>query len=270
MVSRSHAALVSGSGSDSGSDVDGDTVAAANNSSAPASDLSMFDFSGPVKSASPAPSAVAGSRGSASAGGSGGSKQQPSHSSSMEFDPLSATVASVGVKSAAVGVSSTALGGGQSSSRLPSSDSRSQLNAVARGLVKTDDLDAHIESAQEKRLEELRANEEEQLKDAADKKAATNALEDKLNAWWTKDGQRKNIRLLLSSLHTVLWPASGWKTAGLADLIDANAIKKQHRKAILIVHPDKLQDGTPEQKVIAEHAFDALNTAWDKYQETGQ
>ena len=240
-------------------------AASANSSSgAPADDLSLFDFSGPAKPASPPPNAR----------GAAGGKQQPSHSSSMDFDPLAASSqpaapASKPATAAAPSASSSAASS-RSSSTLQREDSRSALNAVAKGMVKTDDLDKHIEDQQEKRLEELRAAEEEQLKDAADKKVATHALEDRLNAWSTKDGQRKNIRQLLASLHTVLWPNSGWKTAGLADLIDPNAIKKQHRKAILIVHPDKLQDATPEQKVIAEHAFDALNTAFDRFQETGQ
>ena len=243
--------------------------AAANNNNtapAPADDLSLFDFSGPAKPASPAPTATASSR------PAGGKRQQPSHSPSMDFDPFAASSQPAAVKSTGAPTSSSTAAAPPSrpSSSLQREDSRSALNAVAKGMVKTDDLDRHIEDQQEKRLEELRANEEEQLKDAADKKAATHALEDRLNAWSTKDGQRKNIRLLLSSLHTVLWANSGWKPAGLADLIDLNAIKKQHRKAVLIVHPDKLQDATPEQKVIAEHAFDALNTAFDRFQETGQ
>ena len=240
---------------------------AASNNAAPADDLSLFDFSGPAKQASHAPSAsaAASSSSSSSSRAAGGKQQQPSHSSSMDFDPLAASSQPVAAKptsgaASAAPASSSSSAGSRQSSSLPREDSRSALNAVAKGMVKTDELDRHIEDQQERRLEELRANEEEQLKDAADKKAATHVLEDKLNAWSTKEGQRKNIRLLLSSLHTVLWPNSGWKPAGLADLIDLNAIKKQHRKAILIVHPDKLQDATPEQKVIAEHAFDALNT----------
>ena len=241
-------------------------AAAASTASANADDLSLFDFSGPAKPASPIPSVPASSR--TAAGGK--QQQQPSHSSSMDFDPLAASNQPSSSSKPAASSASAAVPSSRSSSNLQREDSRSQLNAVAKGMVKTDDLDKHIEDQQERRLEELRANEEEQLKDAADKKAATHALEDKLNAWSTKDGQRKNIRLLLSSLHTVLWANSGWKPAGLADLIDLNAIKKQHRKAILIVHPDKLQDATPEQKVIAEHAFDALNTAFDRFQETGQ
>jgi len=57
-----------------------------------------------------------------------------------------------------------------------------------------------------------------------------NNLEAQLFAWETnKDGTwRKNIRNLLSSVHTVLWPNSGWKPVSFADLIDFNAIKKAH------------------------------------------
>lgn len=45
---------------------------------------------------------------------------------------------------------------------------------------------------------------------------------------------------------------------------------EMHRKAVLIVHPDKVNHGTPEQKVIASHLFDVLNTAFDRFKETGQ
>lgn len=114
-----------------------------------------------------------------------------------------------------------------------------------------------------------------------------------------------NIRALLSTLHTVLWEGSGWNPPNMTDLVETNKVKKQYMKANLIVHPDKVQamvwllcshcgsecllhplmqivvvftdslvtilqvkqkGGTVEQIVIADMAFDALKTAWAKFE----
>ena len=45
-------------------------------------------------------------------------------------------------------------------------------------------------------------------------------------------------------------------------------MKKAYRKALLAVHPDK-QDGTVEQKVMAQLIFDALRDAWHQFEQTG-
>lgn len=73
---------------------------------------------------------------------------------------------------------------------------------------------------------------------------------------------------MLSTLHTVLWEGSGWTPPGLTDLVELNRVKKAYMKANLIIHPDKVQSrgGTAEQIVIADMAFDALKTAWAKFE----
>lgn len=56
------------------------------------------------------------------------------------------------------------------------------------------------------------------------------------------EGKERNIRALLSTLHTVLWEGeTRWKTVGMADLVTPDQVKKYYRKAVLIVHPDKVQ-----------------------------
>ena len=254
-------------GTKSGAATPTDRKPSSSTSTAPSSSgdpLDMFDFSGP-KPSSPPPTLPTGKGGKA-----------PPHSSSMDFDPFAADAekpVTVKAPSAAPRVPPTAAAAAPSTSGGPLKRdvSKGQLKQVAQGLVKTDDLDEHIAVQQEQRLKELRENEQKELTDAQSKKEAGHALEDRLNAWSLKDGQRKGIRTLLSSLQTVLWPNSGWKPVGLADLIDLNAIKKVQRKAMLVVHPDKLQDdASVEHKVIAEHCFDALNSAYDRFVETGQ
>ena len=73
----------------------------------------------------------------------------------------------------------------------------------------------------------------------------------------------------MSTLHTVLWEGSGWNPPGMTDLVETGRVKKSYMRANLIIHPDKVQSrgGTPEQIVIADMAFDALKTAWAKFEE---
>merc|ERR1712194_383665 len=85
-----------------------------------------------------------------------------------------------------------------------------------------------------------------------------------MDAWAkTPDGQSwKDIKVLVSTMHTVTWPDSGWKELSLGDLLEPNALKKYYRKAILLVHPDKQKDADPEQQVRADRIFQALNEAF--------
>ena len=56
------------------------------------------------------------------------------------------------------------------------------------------------------------------------------------------EGKERNIRALLSTLHTVLWEGeTRWRPVGMADLVTPDHVKKYYRKAVLIVHPDKVQ-----------------------------
>lgn len=55
------------------------------------------------------------------------------------------------------------------------------------------------------------------------------------------EGKERNIRALLSTMHTVLWEGeSRWKPIGMADLVTPEQVKKVYRKAVLVVHPDKV------------------------------
>lgn len=61
---------------------------------------------------------------------------------------------------------------------------------------------------------------------------------------WT-EGKERNIRALLSTLHTALWDGeSRWTPVGMADLVTPAQVKKHYRRAVLVVHPDKAR-GSP-------------------------
>jgi len=74
--------------------------------------------------------------------------------------------------------------------------------------------------------------------------ALTDVVDARLTAW--KSGKADNLRALLASLDSVLWPDSGWKKVGMADLVMPPRVKIIYMKAIAKVHPDKVCcDETP-------------------------
>ena len=80
-------------------------------------------------------------------------------------------------------------------------------------------------------------------------------------------GKEGNLRALLSTLHMMLWPECNWKIVSMTDLVSAPAVKKAYQRAILCVHPDKVQQkgASVKQKYIAEKVFDLLKDAYAKF-----
>jgi hypothetical protein len=68
-----------------------------------------------------------------------------------------------------------------------------------------------------------------ELKDSVDSRLAT----------W-KNGKETNLRALVASLDTVLWPELGWQKVGMAELVTPNQVKIRYTKAIAKLHPDKV------------------------------
>ncbi|PWA92742.1 DnaJ domain-containing protein [Artemisia annua] len=89
---------------------------------------------------------------------------------------------------------------------------------------------------------------------------AFKAIDSKIHMW--SSGRKGNIRSLLSTLQLVLWAGSGWKPVALVDIIEANAVKKSYNRAMLCLHPDKLQQkgADAEKKYTAEKVFDILQS----------
>ncbi|CAN8313665.1 unnamed protein product [Cochlearia groenlandica] len=90
--------------------------------------------------------------------------------------------------------------------------------------------------------------------------------DEEIRIWLT--GKETNIRLLLSSLHHVLWSNSNWHAIPLSNLRDGSQVKKAYQKARLCLHPDKLQQrggASPIQKSVASRVFAILQEAWAVY-----
>ncbi|XP_032488328.1 cyclin-G-associated kinase isoform X3 [Phocoena sinus] len=84
---------------------------------------------------------------------------------------------------------------------------------------------------------------------------------------WT-EGKERNIRALLSTLHTALWDnESRWTPVGMADLVTPAQVKKQYRRAVLVVHPDKARGQPYEQH--ARMVFMELSDAWAEFESQG-
>ncbi|XP_030950428.1 J domain-containing protein required for chloroplast accumulation response 1-like isoform X2 [Quercus lobata] len=94
-------------------------------------------------------------------------------------------------------------------------------------------------------------------------------IDAKIRQW--SNGKKGNIRSLLSNLQYVLWPESGWKPVPLVDIIEGTSVKRAYQKALLCLHPDKLQQkgAASHQKYIAEKVFEILQEAWTHFNSLG-
>ncbi|CAH2067348.1 unnamed protein product [Thlaspi arvense] len=94
-------------------------------------------------------------------------------------------------------------------------------------------------------------------------------IDAKIRKW--SSGKSGNIRSLLSTLQYILWTGSGWKPVPLMDMIEGNAVRKSYQRALLILHPDKLQQkgASANQKYMAEKVFELLQEAWDHFNTLG-
>jgi len=87
----------------------------------------------------------------------------------------------------------------------------------------------------------------------------------KIEMWRTKDGKEiggTGIRNLLCTVHGVLWEGANWKEVPLRNLITPQDVKKNYQKAVRVVHPDRVSKQGPEDRLVAERIFEALNNAW--------
>ncbi|KAI0638600.1 hypothetical protein C8Q77DRAFT_1091841 [Trametes polyzona] len=108
------------------------------------------------------------------------------------------------------------------------------------------------------------ANEAAEAEDQA-RHELKDSVEARLAAW--KAGKETNLRALIASLDTVLWPELGWQKVGIHELVSPSQVKIRYTKAIAKVHPDKLnvRNTTVEQRMIANGVFGALNEAWNAF-----
>ncbi|KAK8807519.1 hypothetical protein WA171_000474 [Blastocystis sp. BT1] len=87
-----------------------------------------------------------------------------------------------------------------------------------------------IKALMEKKEREIASEVKEEERDAAKAKYGK-----QLNAWaYDMGGERKNIRTLLSTMHTVMWSEAEFKPISMAQLLDPDKVKLYYRKAMLV------------------------------------
>lgn len=87
-------------------------------------------------------------------------------------------------------------------------------------------------------VKELKEKARAAEKDEAAKDSLKDSVDDRVLAW--KGGKESNIRALVASLETVLWPELGWKKVGMHELISESQLKVRYMRAIAKLHPDKV------------------------------
>ncbi|RCH85965.1 hypothetical protein CU097_004530 [Rhizopus azygosporus] len=142
-------------------------------------------------------------------------------------------------------------------------DFMSMFDPASAPTVKEPTVSAE-ELSKSKAVAEIRAKAAEKEAEDAERLSKTDDINARLVAW--KAGKEQNLRALLATLDTLLWPEAQWKGAQMSDLIDVKKCKIIYMKAISKVHPDKLpSNASVEQKMLASGIFATLNEAWDAF-----
>ena len=118
-----------------------------------------------------------------------------------------------------------------------------------------------MKQSQAKAVNEVRQREAQKKSQEAEEDLVRRKLEPKLKAWSEEHGKKKQLRALLATLHTILWPGAEWKQVGIGDLLDDGKVKRCFHKASRVVHPDKTHHLGPEERFMAKRIFDALSQA---------
>jgi hypothetical protein len=122
-----------------------------------------------------------------------------------------------------------------------------------------------MRESQAKALLEVREREERKKKEEAEEDEVRRRLEPTIKQWSEEHGKKKQLRALLASLHTILWPGAQWKQVTIGDLLDDKKVKLAFHKASRVVHPDKTHHLEAEQRFLAKRIFDALSQAKNEF-----
>jgi hypothetical protein len=123
---------------------------------------------------------------------------------------------------------------------------------------------AEKERRQQRRLRELKEKEEARAAHDEQSHDLSRAASKKVSVW----GNGKGVEGLLRTLHIIV-PGVVPKAFELPTGCDPSQVKKVYRRAVRLVHPDKLDqlsaDVSMEDRAAASKVFTCLNEAWDVY-----
>lgn len=128
-------------------------------------------------------------------------------------------------------------------------------------------FEQHIQDKAAAAAEQMRLAEEERARYEDLKFASQDQIKAKVDAWAGPKHNRKNLRAMLASFDTILWDSAKekWGKKGLHELVMPDQVKKIHRKAVLVVHPDKVHNQSTEVKLLAEEVQGVLQTALEEF-----
>ena len=118
-----------------------------------------------------------------------------------------------------------------------------------------------MRESQAKAVQEVREREAKKAANEAEEDDVRKRLEPKIKAWSEEHGKKRQLRALLATLHTILWPGANWKQMSIGDLLDDAKVKRAFFMASRVVHPDKTGDLDAEKRFLAKRVFDALSQA---------
>jgi len=151
-------------------------------------------------------------------------------------------------------------------SQEPEDPALAGLSPAERAKKRVEQRRLQEEENQRKRVESHRQREVEILKSNEEFQRVSKELAAKITAWSGPEGNLKNIRALLSTMHTVLWEGARWQPVSV--LVRPLDVKKAYRKACLIVHTDKVdKNASAEVKFIAQRVFDSLKTQYALFEQ---
>ena len=159
---------------------------------------------------------------------------------------------------------SPSANGGASSKPTIKAVSLEHANTAGKSAAVAQAVHARVndmKAAQQKALEEVRQREHSKKQSEAEEDVVRQRLEPKIKAWSEEHGKKKQLRALLASLHTILWPEAKWKPVNLGDLLDEKKCRLAFHKASRVVHPDKTMHLSAENRFLAKRIFDALSQA---------
>jgi hypothetical protein len=86
-------------------------------------------------------------------------------------------------------------------------------------------------------VEQQRKLKAAQEEERDEKRTIASQVKAKVDNW--RQG-KKNMRAILSTLHEIVPPGLNWEPVGLSKLLQPTDVKKVYRKALLVIHTDKL------------------------------
>jgi len=143
---------------------------------------------------------------------------------------------------------------------------------------------SHIPHAALPSREELRARNEQAVRDKVQAAAAFNeackeeendrikaklkaaeTLQPVLDKWaFNTDGTVKDCRTLLGTIQDVMWAGCTFKSTTVPELMMSEAkVKLAYRSCIIVFHPDRHQKADGDTVYRAERIFQHINEAWD-------